>query len=552
MSTLTTLLSTLAIVSAAVKSQQVTRAQEKYDEYSFSRQQFSGYTDAINAYINGGLRWVILLAQMQSGKTETYLFICCELIRLDHVETAVIFSGNSETDLRDQLQKEVDGGRGTKFYAKYEAYLEDVVQLGRAERHRTLDKVQPAISIIWGAELNKYTKTHKNTLFVWEEAHHAQSINQCPDKFLKKIGVPANGDKDILAENGNFVISISATPFSELSDLHHLGQNKSVVYLEPGVGYNSVKDIKMSGRLKSFTNLEDGIRSALSEPHTSPKYAIIRITNKNEEVVLDAIRRSGWRYVVFDSLTSGAEQALGKSTWGGMKEAPKQDTVIVLRGKCRMGKNLDKQHVLCVMETAKSSKTDTVLQGLLGRACGYSEGSNQVVVYLHEKIVNSGEIERYIELTDNIQANGVQVIPTKARNLTEHRVKITNPIIPLKITRDLTRFPTNNSHDIKADLYDAFTNKNRIDNKNSGSVFDEVCNNFLAAHNSKRLKPHYLDTKRKTRNETVAYKIRDAFDNGSAERFGSGCGIDAAGLEINVWVPKFQAWIPTLCTLLLT
>ena len=53
----------------------------------------------IESYREGG-RWTILLAQMQSGKTFTFLFVAAELIRLNMVENVVIFSGNSETDLK--------------------------------------------------------------------------------------------------------------------------------------------------------------------------------------------------------------------------------------------------------------------------------------------------------------------------------------------------------------------------------------------------------------------------------------------------------------------
>jgi len=70
------------------------------DEESFnpdedlSNQQIQAGNEIIECFINdpNGIRWVVLLAQMQSGKTETYLFVCCELIRLQKVETVVIFS----------------------------------------------------------------------------------------------------------------------------------------------------------------------------------------------------------------------------------------------------------------------------------------------------------------------------------------------------------------------------------------------------------------------------------------------------------------------------
>lgn len=400
-------------------------------QLTLSEQQIGAAQEIIKCFQEDFLnfRWAILLAQMQSGKTETYLFICCELLRLSVVENVVIFSGNAEIDLKAQLKKEIEGAR-SKFYEKYEIYLEEVVGIGIRARHPIMEKIMTSMTVLWGTELKKHNETYKNTLFIWEEAHHAQSIHQCPDHFLRKVGISADGDNRILAENGNFVVSISATPFSELSDLHHHNQNKKLVYMRPGIGYNSVSRIMSSGRLKSYASLESGLRTALSTPHYSPKYAIIRISNKNEEMVKAVVLQYGWNCVTYDSISTGEVKALGEETWANMKNAPVQDTVILLRGKCRMGKNLEKEHILFVMETAKSANTDTILQGLLGRVCGYSRGSDMIDVYLHQKIVNSGEIQRYIDLTD-----GEIIIPSKACNLAKIGiVRTLHPIIPFLMT----------------------------------------------------------------------------------------------------------------------
>lgn len=401
-------------------------------DFTFSEQQINAGLEIIKCFQEDYLnfRWAILLAQMQSGKTETYLFICCELIRLSIVDNVVIFSGNAEIDLKEQLKYQIESNE-SKFWPKYRSYLaEQLSILNFSKLMNTIShlciQIQPKIKVIWGTELKKYKTSHKNTLFIWEEAHHAQSIHQCPDHFLRKVGISADGDINVLAENGNFVVSISATPFSELSDLHHHNQNKKLVYMRPGAGYNSVKNIVDSGRIKSFTNVESGLRTALSTYRSSPKYAIVRISHKNEERVKHIVLECGWRCVIYDSVSTGEAKRIGDEIWKNMKNAPAEDIVILLRGKCRMGKNLEKEHILFVMETSKRSNTDTILQGLLGRVCGYSKGSDNIDVYLHQKIVNSGEIQRYIDLTD-----GEQIIPSKACNIVNTTmVKTLHPIIP--------------------------------------------------------------------------------------------------------------------------
>ena len=406
---------------------------EPYDQFALSREQILAGNEIIRCFIENpnDIRWAILLAQMQSGKTETYLFVCCELIRLLIIGTAVIFSGNTETDLRDQLKKEVDGTGNAKFYGKYDIFLDETLGIPTRVRREVLANVKTHIIVLWGTELNKHNTSYSNTLFIWEEAHHAQTINQCPDKFLKKIGISANGDVTTLRQKENFVISISATPFSEYSDYYHFGQHKKFVYMRPGNGYNSVKLIRETGRLKSFNSVETGLRTALSTPHFDPKYAIVRISKKNEGTVINIINCfPNWRHVIYDSLSTEINKEIGDRTWNGMMNAPEQDTVILIRGKCRMGKNLEKRHILFVMETAKNSNTDTVLQGLLGRVCGYSPGSKDIDVYLHDKIIKSGELQRYIELTE-----GQEIIPSKARNLSKTTIiKSKHPIVPFMVS----------------------------------------------------------------------------------------------------------------------
>jgi hypothetical protein len=412
--------------------------------------------------------------------------------------------------------------------------LEEFVGLSTRERRPILDFIKTNIQVFWGTELKNYSGPTSNTLFIWEESHHAQSVNNCPGKFLRSVGISANGDNAILSENNNFVVSISATPFSELSDNHHLKQAKLVVIMTPGVNYVSVKAIRDSGRLKGYSNMQEGLQRALATPHDSPMYAIIRISVKNEEIVKSVISRCGWNYVVFDSLAKGEEKVIGDNAWNNMSRKPDQDTVILIRGKCRMGKNLQKSHVLFVFETAKNSNTDTVLQGLLGRVCGYADGSERIDVWLNSKIINSREIDRYIDMTD-----GVEVIPRKAMNLVKETIRLHEPIVPIKIMRNPSISSTNDRPKIIDDVVDALLVSNhRICNKNSDRDFQELLEKVRDALTCRQnFKCHYLSDKKKTY-AGKAEAIVKGFRNGVPTYLGSGCGINSEATEINVWIPK--------------
>ena len=491
----------------------------------FSGRQIAAAKEAVDVF-GSVVCYVMLLAQMQSGKTETFLLTACELIRLGLVQNVVIFSGNAEVDLRIQLDSQLKGR--SVFIRKYKKFLRKNGMDDEDEREDFIDSVIPKISIVWGSELDSCAGPTTDTLFIWEESHYAQSKTQRPDKFLKKIGVSGDGNGEVLQSNRNLMMTISATPFSELSDNLRHNQGKHIVKMEPGEGYVSVKSIRDSGRLKTFKNYADGLRAALSLPKDGKKYGIARITTKNEETVRRIAEEYGWQCVVFDSLAKGNEKDEGERVWNSMANAPAVNTIILIRGKCRMGKNLEKKHQSFVIETAKMSKTDTVLQSLLGRVCGYSEGSDKVMVYLSERIANSGEIDRYVEMWEN---PGVTVIPTNACNMTTKKVTLNVPIPPIAI---LSRRISNNRNDVIQDVREALlVGGDRIMSSLSASKMEQVRNKFIG-NKSSNLNCRYLTSK--DNHVSRARDILSAFQSSTARQFGeNGCVNDK---EIKIWIMK--------------
>lgn len=527
----------------------------------FSIQQITASEEVLENFSQGIVRYNILLAQMQSGKTETYLLTAWEMVRrTGKIENVVIFSGNSEIYLKGQLTATL---KGNIFRDKYEAYLSDKVDNPKAclqalEQWAQFDSELPKFQILWGIEIKKYRGPSRNTLFIWEESHYAQTLKQSPDTFLQRMGISPNGDIETFTKKENFMISISATPFSELSDRHHLGQNKKIVFMLPGDGYNSVKRMRDNGKINVYANLADGINRALTSAESTRRasYAIIRITPRTAEETEEIITQHNatiesqqrWKICYFDSLTTGKEKENGDRVWKNMCNAPPHNTVILIRGKCRMGHDLSKNYLAFVMETSKKPNTDTLLQGLLGRACGYPRSAvveedniYQVEVYLYEKIVKSKEIDRYIEMVDTVHDGVIEVLPKKAKNLAKSKEITGDPIIPIRVSRALVN---NDRKQILQDINEAFTTQQQIENKNTEKNYQEVREKFLRTFEDKqfgKLRVFYMDekkTKSSTRNGEMARKVHHAFENGIAQNFGSGVGIDADNTEINIWVIK--------------
>lgn len=515
-----------------------------YFKSHFSPQQLEAVGSAIEVFKQGKCNWVILLAQMQSGKTDAFLLIACELLRLGLIEFIVIFSGNAETDLCGQLTNTITDA-DSDYWIKYENYIGDN-NVVRNVRRSFKDEDEPKLQVVWGTQKSSYSGPKEKTFFIWEEAHFAQNNDQGPAKFLSKLEISADGTQHFLQEKGNFVLTVSATPFSELSDKIHLNQNKEVIKMEPGKGYIGVGHLMANNRIRKWDTVENGLSEACSLPRTTKKWAIIRVTDNKSDLVETFMESKGWKCVKYDSSISLSQRKSGKCTdpgylaWKKMAtgRAPDADTVIIIKGMCRMGKNINKDHLLFVFETSKNSASDTVLQGLLGRVCGY--GNNETIVYLSSKVVNSNELERYIELWA-IPKN-VDIIPRKANNLTEKKMKDTKPIIPICVVRSEISSGINNRKEILKDVYNALLIENkRIINKNTESHFEQVTRKYmdLYTNNDNMIHIRYLDKNNtKSRGPDKANAVRKAFETGTPSEFGSGCGHASDGNQVNIWVNR--------------
>ena len=353
---------------------------------TFSKQQL----EAAIEIVTRNEHWVVLKAQMQSGKTDTYLFVAAAMLSERKVKQVIIMCGNGEKELKKQLEDDLQ-----KFKEKYDEFLEEKLGKARSERRAIFDVIDMKnnIKIRYGADLDAKHDyligdgEIKDTLLIWDESHHAAGQKNRPNKFLERMGISADGNSAHLKEKNNFVLSVSATPFAELADIHHEEQCKEVVTLKPGDGSRGVA--YYLEKIISFIDWSVTLSEILSNYNTaggSAKYALIRITGDNDMVLARIIaEENGWAFKIYDA----EHVARGKKTHDitimqsldELAVAPLQSTIIFIRGMCRMGKVVPKQHLRFVMETARQPNTDTVLQGLLGRACGYH--LYDIDIYLH-------------------------------------------------------------------------------------------------------------------------------------------------------------------------
>lgn len=339
-------------------------------QYVFHPQQKDA-GDRILHHFTSGEVYGILLAQMQSGKSGAYLYAALKAIHHSEyrVERVFIISGNRDTSLRFQTQQNVK-----KAAIRYC----DDNAIGVADFIDILDR----ITVHFGQDLERCPPVPENSMIIVDESHYAQSKDNVPYvKFWQRNGIEKclSGNMSVLIEKNIRVLSVSATPFSEIiqNQKVHLGIEstvdlclKNLIYMEPGERYYGIKDY-MDDRKFFFYPREMCWSNWLRRRTIEPKYYIVRTQcmEKAKPEVEEKCRRMGLYY---KPIGSGE----GKEAFEFLKRIPELATVVHLCGKGRMGQEMDRTHVAMVWEASKNPKADTILQALPGRMCGYGDNTD--------------------------------------------------------------------------------------------------------------------------------------------------------------------------------
>lgn len=357
------------------------------------------------------LAHVLLLAQTQMGKSGTYWYVILTMLfnKAFGIKDVVLMSGNREIELLEQVKQD------KATYIEWFLQQDHIRKLSEVDIANIRKKAEKRIRIIWGGELMKEsTVISSNTLIVWDESHYAQSKTNSPDMFFRRNGLShiVDGTEGIGrdAPNGGIdgigirLITVSATPFSELVAKSE-NNNLKVVRLIPGDNYCGVKTYRDKKAIKpSFViNAEnrDDLKSLLQYHSKENRYMLVRVSDNKSSL---SIVRS-----LCDELNIGFKQYNSRKKdleISDLSEAPSQPTLVLVSGMLRMGKVVPKEHVEMVFEAStKNNKrpTDTGLQGLLGRMCGYTDrpGGFDVTIYVEENLI--GYLDDYIETYDSDQ-----------------------------------------------------------------------------------------------------------------------------------------------------
>ena len=368
---------------------------------TFHPNQITTGKEIIDTMVEGWVFYMILLAQMQSGKTGTYLKVAFDAIRLGIVETVLIISGSRDTSLRGQAQADL-----TENINEYAEEISETIQ----EYRELIQKLSNGVNVFWSQDLKTITELKSKTLIIHEESHAAQSKTNKPymDFYLKhNIEKALYGDLETieyLKDNKIWILNVSATPFSEIIANFSADDgnrfNKKIFFAEPGdsyIGINTLLDqenIKFESKPISEDSTEFIIRLLnANKSKYDKKYCIIRTkcAVQDEEMMRIIAKHCeyGYRNVFATQGSINPSEALKF-----LESEPEKATIVHICGKARMGQVLSKEYIGMVYEQSINPNTDTILQGLLGRMCGYYT-SEIPDIYISEK--KQDEIQVYAD-----------------------------------------------------------------------------------------------------------------------------------------------------------
>ena len=324
-------------------------------------------------------RWCLLFAEMQSGKSGTFFSVSYIIgrntiltkklgIDLNSNNNINVFllTGMNEKELIEQFEKDIVGFTGMDI---------DKNVLHNSEMNSRFLKIPEED---WSNDDKVLiSKIRKNSLILIDESHYGSDKRQVLNQFLTKIvGIKPTGDNTPLIENNIYVVSISATPMAEFIQAKNSEFKKKIIPLKNSDGYYGIVDMFDNNKIHNASDLKDNksIDMFIDRFLNIKKngYILIRSTKYQEEIK----KRLGERLIdVCIECYDSDKINKNKTIDGLLEEIPKKKTIIFLKGKLRAGKRINTQNIIMIHDTAES-KTDTTVQSLLGRCCGYNKNKD--------------------------------------------------------------------------------------------------------------------------------------------------------------------------------
>lgn len=321
-----------------------------------------------------------LQAQMQSGKTGASLYTAFNLVQNNHLDTFHVLSGISDLDLKNQWIEKIK----SHFDSHFESNLLD----SKEQQYMLLLKKLFSMGVYFGKSIKDINELEffRNSLIILDEVHYGSSNDSIISKLFKRLNISSilyGENCDLLDEYNIKILVVTATGANLDSVYNNTDANKNWgrVYMEPGPNYKGVLDYYNSHNILSNFNITsdniDPLVNVLNKYKSQKKYIIFRAVTQKAHIISEVCNALNIPCISYNQ----------ESTIKFDDIQPKQFTCVLIKNKLRVGKELNKQHICAVFESSLIINTDTLLQGLFGRICGYNI-SNNIDVYIVTKYID--------------------------------------------------------------------------------------------------------------------------------------------------------------------
>lgn len=341
---------------------------------------------------------VMLIAKMQSGKTGVTNAVCNIINALNlapnmGVDKFIFVSGMNDCGLKSQtytrLIEQVPDAKVSNTY------------IGKRSLKHTNGNNK--YYVLKNSDLKTFDEDINNAVIFIDECHYGSNEKNVLTQFFYKNGINWKNENFLIQRN-IYIVSVSATPFSEL--ISDEGEYKKCIELKTNDGYIGVSDYIQNGLVHNgkFDDTVGELSYALAdalermEKDNVCGVCIVR-TRKFAELEEDMFVQkyfdihemySSGTKIEYDKLTARVKQLIADNEWNKKYEnSPEyirdkfckkiKPLLVLIKGAYRAGVTLDadiKDYTYMVYDY--SVKSAATAQAMLGRMCGYRSNGVQL------------------------------------------------------------------------------------------------------------------------------------------------------------------------------
>lgn len=361
-------------------------------------------------------RWVMLLAEMQAGKSGTFFSVPYIISRnqalinrlgidmFDNEINVYLLTGMNEKELISQFEVDIQSFTGMNIKKNI---------IHNSEMNKLLNT---DFSLWNNDEKEVISKMRKNCLILIDESHYGSDKNQVLNKFLTQIVGISASNVEKLKENNIYVVSISATPMAEFiaSDSNN---NKKIIILNNSENYYGIIEMFNLNKVHDSFKIKLYAKTFIDNIININKigYVVVRCDIKQQELIKQYIIQKNIDFETIDYDRYNKNRMLDNQDINDiLKKTPEKITIVFLKGLLRAGKRVNTKNVIMVFDTPVSN-VDTTVQSLLGRCCGYNKNKD-IEIYCDKT-----SAEKYKIWVEN--KFDINFVPDKSKNVSKKTIK---------------------------------------------------------------------------------------------------------------------------------